>query len=330
MRTGNTEKQIRISAPAKINFFLELLGRREDGFHEIDTVMQTVSLSDELSFRLRDDDALQMTCELISPGGQPAETDNIPLGPGNLIDRAAQALRELASKMGTPGKSDRGLDIHLKKRIPSAAGLGGASSNAAAALIAVNSIWQLGFTKEQLHTVAAELGSDVPFFLYRGAAVCHGRGEKIAPFHTPAGLDIVIAKPNVALSTKDVFSKVKPQPTDEHRRSSEMMSRLSSGQPTGIAKAMFNRLAAPAAELTQQVRTTQSYFDRLACDGHQMSGSGSSHFGVFRNRKTALAAANKLVAQDRSLRVFVTRTTSTPKLGHAMECRSTTGESQWR
>ncbi|MCL4135183.1 UNVERIFIED_CONTAM: hypothetical protein GTU68_021953 [Idotea baltica] len=274
--------------------------------------MQTVSLSDDLSFRLRDDDALNLSCELSSDGGQPS------------------ALREHASKLGSPGKSGRGLDIHLIKRIPSAAGLGGASSNAAAALIAANAIWQLKFSKEQLHAIAAELGSDVPFFLYGGAAICQGRGEKITPFETPASLDIVIAKPNVALSTKDVFSKVQHQPATEHRRSSAMVSCLSNGQPAGIPKAMFNRLAAPAAALTNQVDETKRHFDRVGCEGHQMSGSGSSHFGVFRNRKAALAAANKLIAQDRNLRVFVTRTTSTPKTGNAMECSFTTGESQWK
>jgi len=330
MRTGNTENQIRISAPAKINFFLELLGPRGDGFHEIDTVMQTVSLSDKLSFRLRDDDALRLTCELANRGNQPSETDHIPLGPSNLVVRAVQAIREYASDMGSPGKSDLGLDIHLKKRIPSAAGLGGASSNAAAALLAANAIWQLKLSKEQLHPIAAELGSDVPFFLNTGAAVCQGRGEKITPFETPAGLHIVIAKPKVSLSTKDVFSRVEHYPDTEHRRSATMVSCLASGRTSRISKAMFNRLAAPAAELSSQTLTTKKYFDRLGCDGHQMSGSGSSHFGIFRNRKAALVAANKLVAQDRSLRVFVTRTTSTSKTDNAMECISTTGETRWR
>ena len=312
--------QIRIDTPAKVNLFLELHGRRDDGFHQIDTVMQTVSLWDQLRFDRTDGNEVELSCELRQPGGQPVEQDPIPTDHRNLVVRACQHLREYANEnrsFAAP-PSSWGLKIELTKWIPAAAGLGGASSDCAAALVGANRIWELGLSLPQLHTLAAELGSDVPFFLYGGACRCTGRGEIIDPVSAPAGVDLVIVKPPVALSTKDVFSQVDSSRTvssaDHENVAASVASAeatvqaISMGHPQRIAGSLFNRLAKPAAQLTGQLDRMSHLFERAGSLGHQMSGSGSSYFGIFANRKSARIARQQLASQLSDCRLFAVRT----------------------
>ena len=307
--------QIRIDTPAKVNFFLELHGQREDGFHQIDTVMQTVSLWDQLRFASTDGDEVELSCQLRQPGGQPGEQDSIPTDHRNLVVRACLRLKEYASEneISSPFPF-AGLKIQLTKWIPSAAGLGGASSDCAAALVGANRAWGLGLSLPQLHSIAAELGSDVPFFLYGGACRCTGRGEIIEPVSATAGLNLVIVKPPVALSTKDVFSQVDSSQAVSGSEGRNLVSAdttiqaMAEGRPQSVASSLFNRLAKPAAELTDQMDRMSALFDRLGSFGHQMSGSGSSYFGIFPNRKSARIARRQLANQLSDCRVFAVRT----------------------
>jgi len=300
--------QIRIDTPAKVNFFLELRGQREDGFHQIDTVMQTVSLWDRLRFASIDGNEIELSCQLRQPNGQPGEQDEIPTDDRNLVVRACKRLREyvIENQIGSPFPT-MGLKIQLTKWIPSAAGLGGASSDCAAALLGANRVWGLGLSLPQLHSVAAELGSDVPFFLYGGACRCTGRGEIIDPVSTPAGLNLVIVKPPAALSTKDVFSRVRHLQAVPASASSAIEA-LSTGHSRAVAASLLNRLAQPATELTDQLDRMSDLFDRVGSLGHQMSGSGSSYFGIFPNRKSARFARQRLANQLNDCRVFAVRT----------------------
>ena len=321
-------QQIRIDTPAKVNFFLELHGRRDDGFHQIDTVMQTVSLWDQLRFDRTDVDGVELSCQLRQPSGQPAEQDSIPTDHRNLVVRACQRLREYASEnqLAAPVPS-WGLKIELTKWIPSAAGLGGASSDCAAALVGANRAWGLGLSLSELHSIAAELGSDVPFFLYGGACRCTGRGEIIEPVSAVAGVNLVIVKPPVALSTKEVFSRVgssddssrddsiqKTLLTDQQSSTAVLASAeatikaISTGRPQQIAGSLFNRLAEPAAQMTDQLDRMSYLFEQAGSLGHQMSGSGSSYFGIFTSRKSARIARQQLASQLSDCRVFAVRT----------------------
>ena len=300
--------QIRIDTPAKVNFFLELHGRREDGFHQIDTVMQTVSLWDQLRIDSADGNEVELSCQLRQPSGQPGEKDTIPTDHRNLVVRACKRLQEYASEnqIDSPFRP-AGLKIQLTKWIPSAAGLGGASSDCAAALVGANRAWGLGLSLPQLHSIAAELGSDVPFFLYGGAARCTGRGEVIQPVSATAGVDLVIVKPPVAISTKDVFNRVdlgQADPVSADRS----IDAIATGRRQLIANSMFNRLAKPASQLTDQLEPMEKLFDRAGSLGHQMSGSGSSYFGIFPNRKAARVARQQLASQLKDCRVFAVRT----------------------
>ena len=168
-------------APAKINLSLRVLGRRMDGFHEIETLMVPITLADEI--------------EVVPSGGIPGDIElscsdpTLPVGEGNLAFRAAQHLQ---AQIGAPTRAVR---IILDKRIPHGAGLGGGSSDAATVLLALNELWSAGLDTMQLAGLAAELGSDVPFFIYRSAALCRGRGERVEPISFGEPLPLLLLKP---------------------------------------------------------------------------------------------------------------------------------------
>ncbi|MFT5301180.1 MAG: 4-diphosphocytidyl-2-C-methyl-D-erythritol kinase [Mariniblastus sp.] len=307
MRIHAGDNQLEIAAPAKINLFLELIGKRGDGFHEIETLMTSVSVFDRLRFTRRRASASRLRIQLGGPRRLPAEIDEIPTDERNLILRAIHLVRETAQhELGTT-VCEHGFDIELQKNIPSAAGLGGASSDAAAALVAANRMWNLNWSTEKLSGLAARLGSDIPFFLYGGTTVCRGRGELIEPISAPAGIPIVIAKPNVALSTADVFRAVDLS----HNASSNsecLRSRLWKFRSPEFGRHLFNRLQQFAEPLTDQIGRLAHEFSRLNCVGHQMSGSGSSYFGVFASRQAAFQATQRLSARLPDVRMFCSQT----------------------
>lgn len=300
-RCGNL---LSVATPAKLNLFLELFGRRADGFHQIETVMMTVSLFDEISFIPTVDETIELSIESVHRGSHPREADPIPCDETNLICRALRLVREQGSKNGSPVKG--GVQVQLRKRIPSAAGLGGASSDAAAALVAGNLIWQTGLDIETLSQLASKLGSDIPFFLNGGVAVCRGRGEIICPIpSTLAPIDFVIVKPDVSLATPKVFASV--QNHQSIASSQPIVDSIAAGSLCGVADSMHNRLTHAAERLTDAVDVVRREFEKLPCLGHQMSGSGSSYFGIFANRLAAARSARQLRGSLADARVFHVR-----------------------
>jgi 4-diphosphocytidyl-2-C-methyl-D-erythritol kinase len=274
-----------IVAPAKVNLYLELLGKRPDGYHEIATLIATVNLYDTLEIQPARD--LTLSCNL--PG--------IPTDSKNLVLKAAEALR---ASTGTPF----GASIRLTKRIPHEAGLGGGSSDAAAALFVLNRLWKLDLSTLELQTVAAAVGSDVPAFLAGPASWCTGRGEIAEPAEIGGPLHLVIVKPAVGLSTAEVYRNVKletppPGPLPEAERGSIVFNPLRFGEggsrsePGGVFPTLFNRLQAAAFALQPAVKLV---YDRLReCDplGALLSGSGSSVFAVARDAADAKRIAAK-------------------------------------
>src|SRR6476646_8651998 len=189
--------------PAKLNLSLEVFGRRGDGFHELETLMVPVRLFDTLSLAPTDassaayGNAIRLSIHSL-PAHRGLSPGDIPPADQNLVVRALSLLREQSG-------CTHGAHVELTKRIPAAAGLGGGSIDAAAALKLANHAWQLGWSRERLAELAAEIGSDVPFFLFGGAAVCRGRGERVARLPAVPPLDFVLVKPPVELSTADVY-----------------------------------------------------------------------------------------------------------------------------
>ena len=254
--------RIRIDTPAKLNLFLELHGRRGDGYHELKTLMVPISVYDSLVVQSRADGRLNLNCYWAA-GRTP--TSKLPDPHSNLAYKALDLLRQSAGIAA-------GADLWLCKRIPSEAGLGGASSDAAAALLAANAIWNLDWSRQQLAEVAADLGSDVPFFLFDSPALCSGRGEVVEPLPFRCRLHVVLINPPVGLSTAKVYqhAEVPDRPTT----CDGLRAALEHANPMNIGKLLFNRLQAAAASISPWIERIASAVD--VCDpcGHQMSGSG--------------------------------------------------------
>ncbi len=264
------------AAPAKLNLFLEVVAKRPDGYHDLESLMVGIDLFDTLELRATTQGEVELVCE---PAG-------LSTGPDNLVHKAATALRTHT------GRADLGAHVRLTKRVPMQAGLGGGSSDAAAALAGLNEIWKLGLTREALHAMAASVGSDVAFFHSLPAAWCPGRGEITTPELAPAsGFEFVLVCPAVGLATAGVFKRLTvpavPVCGDAVREA------FRAGDPEALGRALFNRLEAPAEEVAPAVGRIRQRLAALGPCGARMSGSGSSVFAVCRDRAHAREVASR-------------------------------------
>jgi 4-diphosphocytidyl-2-C-methyl-D-erythritol kinase len=292
--------RIEIWAPAKLNLFLEVLGRRDDGFHEIETLMVPISLFDTLTLSAREDNQIQFDGQWLPGYGRAQDLSELPTDDSNLVVKALQKLRERSG-------CRLGIRVALAKAIPMAAGLGGGSSDAAAALVGANLLWKLGWTTKQLADVAAEIGSDVPYFLYGSASVCRGRGEVVDPLPDRLRLDLVVVRPPSGLSTPAVYrhTTIPSKPN----RIAALLHSWRDQSHRSVSRHMFNRLQPAAAEVSPWIGRLEAEFDRIDVIGHQMSGSGSSYFGLCQSARHAQRVSS--VLQSRNLgRVFRATTVS--------------------
>jgi len=273
-----------IHAPAKLNLFLEILAKRPDGFHDIETLMVCLNIHDTLVFRPRDDGRIVLRCR--ESRAAPRTFETVPEGPENLVVRAAELLKLEAG-------TSQGVEIELRKRIPSAAGLAGGSSDAAATFIALNQFWNLKLSSESLFELGARLGSDLGFFLSGySAAVCRGRGELVTPVRLPSSLPFVLARPSSGLSTAAVYRNCTPAARPQSAEG--LVSALRRGEISKAAQLLHNQLQPAAENLNPDVALTRHMFDRLPLLGHQMSGSGTAYFGICAGWRQARQAAARL------------------------------------
>lgn len=289
-------------APAKINLFFEVLARRGDGYHEIETLMVPVDLTDILSFQLDPSGGISLDCRWGTWNGRPLGDEGdaaawLPPEGENLIVRAAERLRRSANVSA-------GARFTLCKRIPISSGLGGGSSDAAAALLLANAGWELNWPRERLAELAAELGSDVPFFLWGQAALCRGRGERVEPLAGLRGLHAVLVRPPQGLSTAEVYRRCRP--ADAPRAAAPLVAALSGGDWRSAAPRVFNRLEEAAGELSPWIARLGDELRAAGCWAARMSGSGSCVFGLCGNAEQARRAAARLRAR-RWAAVFVVR-----------------------
>jgi 4-diphosphocytidyl-2-C-methyl-D-erythritol kinase len=260
-------RRLSLTAAAKVNLALEVLGKREDGYHELATVMQTVDLADRLA--LEDADDLALT----------TSSPDVPADGGNLALRAAVALREAA-------KVERGVRIRLDKRIPVAAGLGGGSADAAAVLLGLNRLWGLRWPLVRLAEVAATLGMDVPFFLKGGVALGTGRGERLVAL-SGMPLALVLVNPGTALSTASVYGRVTPAMYSGGARARTMVAALRTRRPGQVAASLYNGLEAAVAGVSPELARMRAALVAAGALGAAMSGSGPTVFGVARSFEQA-------------------------------------------
>ncbi|HEY2826581.1 MAG TPA: 4-(cytidine 5'-diphospho)-2-C-methyl-D-erythritol kinase [Pirellulales bacterium] len=277
---------IEILAPAKINLFFEVLNRREDGFHEIESLIVPINIYDTLylekappgkvSFATRWIAAPLMP-PIAAQHAIPSATDLFGTLPQGEENHAIRAIRLLAQRAGIVC----GAKLHLVKRIPAAAGLGGGSSDAAAALLAANCAWKLNWSIAQLATIAAEIGSDVPFFLLSRPAICRGRGEIIEPVSGLGTINLVVVRPPEGLNTAAVYRQC--QVGNPPLKVDSMINALRTNRLADFGRLAHNRLLAPARTLSKWVDHVLDVLKSENCPVIGMTGSGSSCFAICRS-----------------------------------------------
>ncbi|MCY4626382.1 MAG: 4-(cytidine 5'-diphospho)-2-C-methyl-D-erythritol kinase [Acidobacteria bacterium] len=299
-----TARQLVIRTPAKVNLGLRVLSRRADGYHAVRTLLAGVDLWDTLTFEPRGD-GLRLECD----------TPSIPTDQTNLVLRAASRLEEWL------GRRLPGTAIRLQKGIPAGRGLGGGSSDAAAALVGLNCLFRLGLGRHELHGLLSEVGMDAPYFLYGGLALATGRGEQVFPLADSPELPLVLLVPDFGISTPDAYRGLPPPaaaPAGDHgsERTRSLVRFLESG-PTGpqpsrklLAGCFPNDLERSTVLQTtrppEAISRMRSTLKAAGAVETAMSGSGSAVFGVFPDRERATHAASRLSGAN--LRAIATRT----------------------
>ncbi len=272
---------MRVRALAKINLSLRVIGTRPDGYHELRTVFQSIDLHDELTIR-RTSRPLELTCD------DPA----CPAGRENLVWRAAEAVWRAAGRSGGPF----GVAIHLLKRIPMEAGLGGGSSDAAAAIRALGRLWGVERTRQR--AIAIALGADVPFFLEGGMALGLDRGDLLFPLPDRPREWVVVALPPRGISTKDAFRWFDAGVSSRRRRGIRPLETVD----------WRNDLEEVVARRCPEVSALARTLARAGASRALMSGSGSAVFGLFVQRHAAVTAAARIEARFRRTRAVLSRT----------------------
>ncbi len=286
-----------VAAPAKLNLYLEVLGKRADGFHELETLLVPVRIYDQLSWFPSSDSECSLTVLR-----QHSTRESLSPLPHNQNDNLVlKAARLLAAKAGVAAQGH----FQLVKRIPLEAGLGGGSSDAAATLLLANAAWRAGLTIPELAELAAELGSDVPYFLNGRPAVCRGRGERIEPLSGLPRLHFVVVKPDCGLSTPRVFAELGEQEfpsTARAEKSAYQLQKLIGALNLGAIAAacgwMTNRLEAAAMRLAPEILRVKAALAKAGCWGQFMTGSGSTLVGIARSANQARRIARQLSAQN--------------------------------
>lgn len=284
-----------LDAYAKINWALELLGKRPDGYHEIRTLTQTVSLCDQLRVSVRDQVPPQTPPVTLSVEGDwPA-----PASPSNLCWKAALAFRE---RFGWP----ESVDLWLAKEVPVGSGLGGGSSDAVAVLMALSRLSGKGDT-ESLLELAGKLGSDTALFVRGGAALCSGRGEIVTPVPCPREYHMVLVRPDCSVSTPEAYSLLEPSDFTRGEQVAALADHLAQGAaPTTIAGSLVNTFRDKVAQRYPQIDEVVDELCEAGALGAEMTGSGSAVFGVAENDAHARDMAQRL--QDRGFWVRAVRT----------------------
>ncbi len=280
-----------LSSPAKLNIFLEVLGKRPDGYHELETVMVRTKFCDQLTFQRTSSPDITLS---LSDATSPDIRATMPLDERNLIVKAALALQRdaLLAASRDSARKPVGARIILHKRIPPESGLGGGSSNAATTLLGCRKLWDLDVSDSHLHSIAASLGSDINFLLSgAAAAVCRGRGEIIQPIKLAKEMFFVAFRPRTGNSTPAVFRQTIM--ADKPRSSAELVRAVLQG--TGnLSSLIFNRLTDAASQLNPEMQTLLNRIPQIIRRPAFMSGSGSTVYVIAAGRRDAKEVASRL------------------------------------
>ncbi len=303
-------KAVKLRSPAKINLYLGVLGKRPDGFHELYTIFERIALFDKIVLSNRSDGKIKVT----------SNSRKVPKNSTNLAYRAADLLKKSFNVKD-------GVNIHIEKYIPVAAGLGGGSGNAAYVLKGLSKLWRLKLSDRQLQVFSERIGSDVPFFVkdYR-FAIGKGRGERLKGISAIRPLWHVIVVPNKKLSTKTVYNALAWNKTasgslrynksttrsnllTKNRVNANMLTHALRKQDLPLAqKSLFNALENSATRLCPEIKMVRNKMDSLGFKTSALSGSGPAVFGILKSRKEALVLSKKLQQENKQWQVFAVRT----------------------
>jgi len=262
---------LHLESPAKVNLRLEILNKRKDGYHELRTVFQKISLHDTLHFSLKKEKGISIA----------TDHPNLPVGKTNLVYQAAQSMLKASDYQG-------GVHIEIKKQIPLGAGLGGGSSNAATTLKALNQLLKRSLSKRKLMEMGLEIGADVPFFIWEGAAIGSGIGEKLKKVTLP-DLQYVLIYPNFEVSTRWAYQNFVLTNQRIHFNLHKFLK-----TPEGISSILFNHLEEVVSRKYPQIEVMKNSLLSRGALGALMTGSGPTVFGLFQDDKSATGAYEKI------------------------------------
>lgn len=280
---------MRLQAFAKINLGLDVLGKREDGYHEVRMIMQTIRMYDQLDMRKSVEPGIHLT----------TNKKYIPVDENNLVWRAAKLMVDTCGIM-------EGVSIHLHKVIPVAAGMAGGSSDAAATLVGMNRLFHCGLSKEKLMELGVQIGADVPYCVLRGTALAEGIGEKLTVLPPMPDCWILIGKPGISVSTKYVYTTLDLNTDTVHPDIDGMKKALEDGNLYGITERMGNVLQDVTIPAYPEVERIKEQMKTLGAVNAMMSGSGPTVFGIFDNEEKAQEACQKLRESGSCQQVFLT------------------------
>lgn len=290
---------VKAKAYAKLNISLDVLARRADGYHELRSVMQSVGLCDTIRITSAENGLCVKTNRAYLPS-----------------DEKNMAAKAAAAFLRHTGIECEGLMIEIDKKIPVCAGLGGGSSDAAAVLRALNKAYAAGLSAGQLQTIAATLGSDVPFCVVGGTSLAQGRGEELTPLPDIPVFYVVICKPVFSVSTPELFSRVRCEKIRLRPDMDGLIDAIARKDQKGIARRVFNVLEDALPKGGDEIREIKGTLIDCGAMGASMSGSGSSVFGLFDSEENAVYAFR--VLKSRFTDTFLTKTTPRIEIGEAL------------
>ena len=283
-------RELKLKAKAKINLGLDVVRKREDGYHEVRMIMQMINLYDKITLRKKTEPGITVTANL----------SYLTVNEDNLVYRAAKLLMD-------EFQVDGGLEIELQKYIPVAAGMAGGSTDAAAVMVGVNRIFQLGLNKKQLMERGVKIGADVPFCIMRGTALAEGIGEELTPLPAMPHCSLVIAKPKIHVSTKFVYGNLKVGELTEHPDIDGQVQALRENNLEQLVTRMGNVLETvtiPAYPVIDEIKHTMMKYGAM---GAMMSGSGPTVFGIFEKEDKAQEVCRLLKKEKAAKQVYLVR-----------------------
>ncbi len=270
---------IDLKSRAKINLSIDVLGKRDDGYHIVEMIMQTIDLYDNLKITKIEGDFIKIK----------SDSEDIPLNQDNIVYKAADILKKRFNIKD-------GVEISIQKNIPVAAGMAGGSSNAAAVLVGLNKVWNLGLSESELKEIGLQLGADVPFCITGGSALAQGIGEELTNIHgLSEGVNILVCKPDIFVSTKEVYQSLDMNKVQKRPENQKLIESLKNDDIKYVSENMVNVLEEVTASKYKEIKQIEDTMMKNKALGSMMSGSGPTVFGLFDNKEYAIKAKEELL-----------------------------------